>query len=198
MATLQIERTLNGMDVDRLEAAADEVRREPERAQFIFRARNRWEGGARSRAAVQDFFGAGDEDQTREKTFLLDLDEPVALLGTDTGASPLEHLLAALSGCLTNTIVYQASLRGIEIYEVSSSYAGLVDSRGLLGVDAEVRSGFQGIQIDVRVRGNASDEELADLVRVARERSSIVDVLRHGTEISIAAAFGENQELRDL
>ncbi len=82
----------NGVDVDALLGTIDAVAAQPELARMQFRADNCWIDGACNRTTVKDIYGAGQE-QIREKTFTLQKDEPVFLLGSDTGANPVEHLL---------------------------------------------------------------------------------------------------------
>ena len=53
--------------------------------------------------------------------------------------------------------------RGIEIEAVESSYTGDMDVRGLLGLADDVRKGFSKIAVNMRVRSEASAEELTEL-----------------------------------
>jgi hypothetical protein len=69
--------------------------------------------------------------------FVPDADEPAVLLGSDTGAGAAEYVLAALSACLTATLVYHGSARGLKIEDIQSEYEGDVD-RGFLDLDPKV------------------------------------------------------------
>jgi hypothetical protein len=75
---------------------------------------------------------------------VLEADQPPALLGKDTAASPIEHLLHALASCLTTSMVYHAAARGIHIEEVESSLEGDIDLHGFLELDKNVRNGYLG------------------------------------------------------
>jgi uncharacterized OsmC-like protein len=97
----------------------------------------------------------------------------------------VEYLLAALSGCLTTSLVYHAAARGVELTKVESSYEGNIDARGFLGMDENVRNGYEQLRVTFKVEGNASDEELDELVQIARERSPVFDVVANGTPVSV-------------
>ncbi len=98
MAATQTVRVVNGVDQEGLQRLISNVRQDPSLARFQFRVRNRWLGAAHSRSMVKDFYGAGKEDDTRQKPYVMDCDEPPVLLGQDQGANPVEHLLNALAG----------------------------------------------------------------------------------------------------
>jgi uncharacterized OsmC-like protein len=75
----------------------------------------------------------------------------------------MEYLLHALATCLTGTLVYHAAVRGIEIEAVESSYTGDMDVRGLFGLSDDVRKGFNKVTVKMRVKSEASAEELTEL-----------------------------------
>ncbi len=177
-------KNVNGVPVDQLVETMRLVRQEPKIAKFIFRAANRWQGGGHCRASVNDYYGACDNHE-REQPYEFDMDEPPVLLSGDRGANPVEYLLAALSGCLTTSLVYHAAARGIELTKVESRYEGDLDLHGFLGMDENVRNGYQGIRVVFKVKGNASEEQLDELVRVAQERSPVLDVVTNGTPVTV-------------
>ncbi|MGB5412361.1 MAG: hypothetical protein WBN09_12575, partial [Woeseiaceae bacterium] len=61
------------------------------------------------------------------------------------------------------TLVNHAAVRGIEIEAVDSSYAGDMDVRGLFGLAEDVRKGFSKVAVNMRVRSEASVEELTEM-----------------------------------
>jgi uncharacterized OsmC-like protein len=181
---MQTQQIVNSVPVDQLMEKMEAIRQEPKIAKFVFRAENGWREGAYNRATVNGFHGAL-EDHTRATPFTLDQDEPPVLLGQDRGANPVEYLLAALSGCLTTSLVYHAAARGVELTKVESSYEGNLDARGFLGMDENVRNGYEGIRVKFEVEGDASDDVLDELVRVAQERSPVFDVVTNGTPVTV-------------
>jgi uncharacterized OsmC-like protein len=174
----------NGVDVTTLFATIDAVKAQPEAATFQFRVGNRWESGTHSQSHINGFFGAGAE-QTREQSFVIDADHPVALVGTDLGATPAELLLAALAACLTAGIGNIAAARKVELHEVESTVEGDCDLRGVLGIDDSVRNGFSAIRVSFRITGDAPAEKLAEVVEQATARSAVYDTLTNGAPVAI-------------
>ncbi|MHC4162514.1 MAG: OsmC family protein, partial [Planctomycetota bacterium] len=154
---MQTQQIVNNVPVDQLMETMEAIRKEPKIAKFVFRAKNDWQDGGHCRATANEFHGAL-EDHARTAPYTFDMDEPPVLLGQDRGANPVEYLLAALSGCLTTSLVYHAAARGVELTKVESSYEGDIDARGFLGMDENVRNGYEQLRVTFKVEGNASDE----------------------------------------
>lgn len=51
-------------------------------------------------------------------------DEPPALLGGDSVANPVEHLLTALSSCMTTLMVYHSAENNLPIESMESHFQG--------------------------------------------------------------------------
>ena len=102
---------INGVNVDQLFGTINAIQETPSLAKFNFRASNKWMNGGHNRTTIKDFYGAGQEDTSRQTAFVLDNDEPAVLLGTDKGANPTEFVLHALAGCMTTSLVYHAANR---------------------------------------------------------------------------------------
>jgi isochorismate hydrolase len=75
---------VNGVNVEQLLNTIEAIKKQPEIAKFKFRATNKWIGGTHNRATVKDFFGAGQEDATRD-ALIFELDEPPVLCGNNFG-----------------------------------------------------------------------------------------------------------------
>jgi uncharacterized OsmC-like protein len=180
--------TLNGVPVDRLRATVAAVKEKPTSARFVFRADNRWLDGGHNRSSVCEFQAGGEPDRSRREPFVLDNDEPDVLLGTDRGANPVEYVLHALAGCLTTSLVYHAAARGIRVQEVESTLEGDLDLRGFLGIDERVRNGYEGIRVTFRIAADASDEQLAELGRLAQSRSPVFDTVTRPVPVTVSVA----------
>jgi len=177
---------INGVDRDKLFGTIDLIKAKPELANFSFKIRNEWLDGAHTRSTVQTFFGAGTNFEHAVK-FELDSDEPAILLGADQGPNPGEYLLHALAACVTSGMVYHAAARGITIDEVESSVDGDVDLRGFLGIDKNVRNGFQEIRLKFRIKADVSDEQLQELCAFGQQYSPILDSISKGVPVKVAA-----------
>ena len=143
------------MDTAALFATLDVVRQQPELAEFQFRATNRWISGTHNRSTINGYHGAGQE-HARVDDFGYDADHPPVLTGGDHGPTPVEFLLHALAACLTSGLANIAAARGITLHEVSSTVEGDIDLLGILGLDRDVRNGYQRIKVTFTVRGDAS------------------------------------------
>jgi hypothetical protein len=71
---------------------------------------------------------------------------------------------------------------------VTSTVEGDINLLGILGLDPEVRNGFEAIRVVFHVKGHADAEKLAALVEQSRNRSAVYDVITHGVPVSIDVA----------
>jgi uncharacterized OsmC-like protein len=179
------ERTLNGLDTRRMAETVEAITREPALARFQFRARNTWTGGGENRSTIQDFHGAGREDDSRDQPFVFTNGEPPVLLGANEGANPVEFLLHALAGCVTTTFVLHAAARGIRIARLSTELDGELDLHGLLGLDDSVPAGYERIRIRMDVEADCPDEELEDLLAYARRHSPVCNTVCRAVPVEI-------------
>lgn len=186
--TTRTQTVINGVDTATLFGTLDAIKEMPELARFQFRVSNEWVDGAHNRSTIKSFFGAGEEDTTRTREFLIDAGEPQVLLGSDTGANPGEALLHALAGCLTTSLVYVASARGVKLTEVSSRIEGNMDVRGALGLDDDYRNGFEDIEITFSVKADTDDDQLQAFLERAVARSAVFDMVSNGVPISVELA----------
>jgi uncharacterized OsmC-like protein len=178
--------TVNGVAVDGLNKTIEAVKATPSLAKFKFHIRNQWADAGQNTSTVEGFYGAGEE-HSRAKAFKLAADEPPVLLGNDTGANPVEHLLHALASCLTTSMIYHAAARGIQIDEVESTLEGDLDTHGFLQLDPNVRNGFQGIRVNFKIKADVPDEALQELSQLGPQRSPVYDSLSNGVPISVTA-----------
>ena len=183
--TKVLDRIRNGVDSEQMYGTLDAIKANPELGIFQFRAHNHWIDGSHNRSTIRGFYGAGQEDVTRDESFVIDAGEPAILLGSDTGANPAEYLLHALAACLTTSLVYVAAARGVRLTEVESSLEGDMDVRGCLGLSDEVRNGFDRIRVSFRVRGDAPADKLREVVERAQARSAVFDMVSHGVPVEV-------------
>jgi len=181
-----LSKTVNGIRVDDLFRTVDAIKATPSIAKFNFRIHNQWVDAAKNRSAVDMFYGARQE-QLRSKPFVLEADEPLALLGTDTAANPVEHLLHALAACMTTSMVYHAAAHGIQIQKVESSLEGDIDLQGFLDLDKNVRNGFRGIRVNFKIKADVPDEKLQEVCQLGPGHSPVFDSLTNGVPISVTA-----------
>ena len=176
--------TRNGVDTAALFATLDAVRAAPQAARFQFRARNEWISGTHNRSTVDGFFGVGEE-RSHERTWVFDADHPAVLVGHDNGPTPVEFLLHALAACLTAGLANIAAARGVRLTEVRSTVAGDIDLNGILGLDPDVRNGYEQIAVRFTVKGEAPAEKLREIVEQSRARSAVYDIITNQVPVSI-------------
>ncbi len=175
------ENVKNGVNVDQLVDTIGAVQTNPELAKFEFRSKNNWIDGGHCVSSIKSFYGVGQEDETREETFTMECDHPNVLLGNDLAPTPPEVVLHALGSCLTAAMTYHAAANGIDIESAESTLQGGADLQGFLGLDPEVRKGFDGIQVRMKVRSDASVEQLENLAKF----SPVFDMITNPTPVSI-------------
>ena len=182
----KVATTINGVDVQRLSDTVTAVKASPELGSFHFEISNQWIGGGENHSEVLPFSHAGKVVPHKTGMTLV-ADEPDALLGTDKGANPVEHLLHALASCVTTSTVYHAAARGIEVQRVESTVEGDVDLRGFLDLDASVRNGFQNIRIKLRIKANATDDQMRELTQLGPRFSPVFDTVTRGVRVAVSA-----------
>ncbi len=179
---------LNGLNVQAAMDTIEAIKADRSLAKFEFRARNTWIDGGVNRSTIQDFYGAGREDDSRSTAFEFTNGEPPVLLGNNEGANPVEFLLHALAGCVTTTFVLHAMARGIQIVEMSSELEGYLDVRGLLGLDETVSPGYEQIRIRMNIKADCSDEELDDLLAYTQQHSPVCNTVCRPVPVTIERA----------
>ncbi|HNU72270.1 MAG TPA: OsmC family protein [Thermodesulfobacteriota bacterium] len=177
-------KTVNGINVDLLFNTIEQVKKQPEIAQFVFRAKNTWLMGTHNRATVSDFYGALKEDTSRDP-MVFEIDEPPVLCGRNRGANPVEYLLVALSGCLTTSLVAHAAARGITIKKVESRYEGDLDLQGFLGVSETVPVGYTSIRVYFKIEADISEAEKEELIRMAQKYSPVFNSIAKPIPVSV-------------
>jgi uncharacterized OsmC-like protein len=181
----QKEKVVNGVSVTKLFETIGAIQGNPTIANFNFRAKGRWINGAHNQTTINDFYGAC-QTHSRSQPFVFEKDEPPVLLGEDHGANPVEYALAALNGCLTTSLIYHAAAQGIKIDEVESTLSGDLDLHGFLGLDENVRNGYKKIKVTFKIKSDAPEQKLRQLVELAQNRSPVFDIVSHPTPVEVS------------
>jgi uncharacterized OsmC-like protein len=162
----------NGVDTAALFATLDAVKQAPEAAKFQFRAHNQWVSGTHNRSTITDYFGVGQE-RAHERTFVFDADHPAVLVGQDHGPTPVEFVLHALAACLTAGLANIAAARRVRLTEVRSTVTGDIDLNGILGLDPQVRNGYQRITVHLTVKGDEAVPYSSDPASLPSSSSAV-------------------------
>jgi uncharacterized OsmC-like protein len=181
---MHVTNIVNGVDLERLTGTIEALNADPALARFQFRASNHWIDGGYSRTTIKEFYGAGQEDATRTQPFTVDSDEPPVLLGKNRAPNTVEYVLHALAACLSGTIVYHAAARGIALDGVETTIHGDLDLHGFLGLDSNVRPGYQQIQVTIKTTGDLDDDQLAELADLTRY-SPVRDIVSNPVPVAV-------------
>ena len=174
----------NGVNVEALLGARQALTDTPAAARFQWRASSHWVRGTHSRTTVQKFFGLGAE-QSHKREFTFDADHPEIFASEDKGATPVEFVLVGLASCLTAGIAAVAQNRGIQLHSVKATLEAGMDLQGILGIDSDVRNGFDGIKVVFEIDADASKEDIAALVAQSQRRSAVFDIVTNPTDVSV-------------
>ena len=185
MAT-QIGTIVNGVDVTQLVATVNAIKEKPELARFRFRSHTDWLTGGHARTKIQEFYGAGTEDASRTRPFILEGDEPPVLLGQNAGANAVEAVLHALASCLAVGFVYNAAARGIRVESLEFDLEGKLDLQGFLGLSSAVRPGYDGIRVTYRAKTDAPREKVEELCEYVQQTSPVLDIIRNPVPVTVS------------
>ncbi|MDI5890705.1 OsmC family protein [Halomonas rhizosphaerae] len=174
----------NGVNVTALLGAREALSQAPEAARFTWRTSCDWVMGTHSRATVEGFHGLGEE-QRHKTRFAFDTDHPEVFASEDHGPTPVEYVLVGLAGCLTAGIAAVAQHRGIQLNSVRARLEGDMDIQGILGMDRDVRNGFDDVRVTFEIDADATREEIEALVAQSQKRSAVFDILTNPTHVSV-------------
>ncbi len=174
----------NGVNVQALLDAREALSEAPEAAQFQWRATCEWKNGTHSHSSVEGYFGLGEEHK-HKRTFTFDADHPEVFASEDIGAAPVEYVLVGLASCLTAGIAAVAQNRNIQLRSVSATLEGGMDIQGILGMDSDIRNGFDGIKVTYNIDADASPKDIKALVAQSQKRSAVYDIVTNPTNITV-------------
>ena len=182
---VQTQTIVNGVNVDQLVGTINAIKGNPDLARFKFRAETEWIGGGHSRTRIQSFYGAGQEDTSRSKPFVLEGDEPPVLLGQNAGPNAVEAVLHALASCLSVGFIYNAAAQGIKVDSLEFKLEGDLDLHAFLGLSDKVRPGYENIRLTYRVKSDAPRDKLEALCDYVQKTSPVLDIIRNPVPVTI-------------
>ena len=174
----------NGVNVEALLGAREALTAAPEGAQFKWRASCKWVRGTHSNTTINSFFGLGEE-QNHRKDFTFDADHPEIFASEDNGATPVEMGLAGLARGRTAGVAAVVQHRDIQLNSVEATLEAGMDVQGILGIDSDVRNGFDGIQVHYKIDADASDEDIKAVVAQSQKRSAVYDIVTNPTNVTV-------------
>lgn len=174
----------NGVNVQALLDAREALREAPDATKFTWRASCKWVNGTYSEAKVSNFFGLGEEQSHKTET-TFEADHPEIFASEDRGITPIEYLLVGLASCLTAGIASVAQNRGVQLRSVESRLEGRMDIQGILGIDSDVRNGYDDIKVVFEIDADASKEDIEAIVAQSQKRSAVYDALTNPVNVTV-------------
>ena len=118
------------------------------------------------------------------------VDEPLHLFGQDTAPAPGEIVLSGLGGCLAVGITAVATWKQVKLSKLEIFLEADIGNSAAWGAGGAERTpeqmGFQEIRVKVLVEGDASQEELDEIVERANYFSPVANSMRNPIPFSIS------------
>jgi uncharacterized OsmC-like protein len=182
--TMAMTRVNNGVNVQALLDAREALKGAPDAAKFTWRATCKWQNGTHSKTNVNSFFGLGQEQQHKTESSF-EADHPEVFASEDLAITPIEYVLVGLASCLTAGVAAVAQNRGIQLRSVESKLEGKMDIRGILGVDSDVRNGYDDIKVTFKIDADASKKDIEAIVAQSQKRSAVYDVITNPVNVTV-------------
>src|SRR5262249_49271720 len=155
--TTQIQtQNMNGIDLEGLGRLVEEIKNDKTKGFVGFKVATTWKGQTRSEARVKSFVMDGIEIP---REFTIAADEPPELLGQNSAPNPQELLMAAFNACVMVGYVATAASMNVKLENVEIQTEGELNLRGFLGIDADVKPGYDTIRCTVRLTGNGTRQQ---------------------------------------
>ena len=177
----------NGVNIEALRGARQALTDAPAAAQFQWQATCEWVRGTHSRSTITDFSGLGQQHSHRQP-YTIDADHPEVFASEDNGATQPEIVLAALASCLTAGVATVATNRGVQLRSVKATVRGGMDLQGILGIDGDVRNGFDSITVTYDIDADAPRSDLEAIIAQSQKRSAVFDIVTNPTTVNVALA----------
>jgi len=105
--------------------------------------------------------------------------------GDGQSACSADMLLEALVGCAGVTLSAVATALGIPLRNATIRAEGDLDFRGTLGVSKDVPVGFKQIRLQFDLDTDASEDQIATLIRLTERYCVVYQTLGHPADISV-------------
>jgi uncharacterized OsmC-like protein len=106
--------------------------------------------------------------------------------GAGQSACSADMLLEALVGCAGVTLSAVATALGIALRDATIRAEGDLDFRGTLGVSKDVPVGFKLIRLNVDLNTDATEEQIATLLRLTERYCVVYQTLNQPAKIEVS------------
>lgn len=105
--------------------------------------------------------------------------------GSGMSACSGDMLLEALVACAGVTLNAVATSIGVEVRDAELEAEGDLDFRGTLGVAKDAPVGFRDIRLRIKLESDATDEQLATLLRLTERYCVVFQTLTNPPSVSV-------------
>ena len=120
------------------------------------------------------------------------VDEPLHLFGENTAPAPGEIVLSALGGCLAVGITAVATWKQVKLSKLALFLEGDIGNPAAWGAGGAQmlapQMGFQAIRVKVVIEGEATREQLDEIVQHANAFSPVANSMRNPVALTLALA----------
>lgn len=121
----------------------------------------------------------------KARKFIMTIDEPENLGGTNDGANPVEYLLGALSGCLNVVAHIVAKELGFELRGLEIILEGILNPAKFAGKSDEERTGYKEIKVIIKPDTDADESTLQKWINIVEDRCPVSDNIANATPLKI-------------
>ena len=79
-----------------------------------------------------------------------------------------------------------AQNRGIQLRSVEAKVEGSMDIQGILGIDSDVRNGYDDIKVTFHIDADAPKKDIEAIVAQSQKRSAVYDIVTNPTNITVS------------
>jgi uncharacterized OsmC-like protein len=76
-------------------------------------------------------------------------------------------------------------MRGIQLRSVKATLEAGMNIFGILGIDSDVRNGFDGIKVTYDIDADATPDEVRAVVAQSQKRSAVYDAITNPTNVTV-------------
>ena len=92
------------------------------------------------------------------------------------------------ASCLTAGVATVASNRGVQLHSVKATVTAGMDLQGILGIDGDVRNGFDHVAVTYDIDADASRADLEAILAQSQKRSAVFDIITNPTTVQVSLA----------
>lgn len=173
----------NDVNVEKIKATDEAVRQNPGLEKLVVKAKSTWCRGTMTQVTLSEWYAGGNRMTPPPRRFTIMVDEPPDLGGGDGAPFPIEVVLAALAGCVTNATATNAALFDVPIDGIEMELEARMDARGFLGHDKSVRNGITDIDYTITIQSPAPEDKVRRCKETIDRKSAVRDTLANPVNI---------------